>query len=117
MTGVQTCALPIFFVKDIIKVLIKSMDKLFIDEISDIYNVGTGKSISIDYLFKKLSGILNYSSKPIYKPLPEGDPDKSSGKFHKLTKNLSINLKSFTKFEEGLELTVNYFKGVFNEKI
>jgi UDP-glucose 4-epimerase len=105
------------YVNDIVKVLILSLEHLLNNKMVDFINVGTSNSISVDQLFKKLTDIMNIKPEKIYKPLPEGDPEKSSGVFNKLYEVLRISPSSFTKFNEGLVDTVEYFRGVMNEKI
>ena len=105
------------YVKDVVKLFLYSMEHLFKNKMCAYFNVGTGRSISVDQLFSKLANIMNCEPKKIYKKLPEGDPEKSSGTFEKLNKVLIVDQSSFTKFEEGLAHTIAYFKGITDAKI
>lgn len=105
------------YVKDIVRVLIKSMEFANSQKGYDFINVGTGLSTTVDELYDKLSFIFNYKPKKIYKPLPLGDPDKSSGTFNKLIGILKINQSAFSGLDYGLQRTINYFKAIYNEKI
>ena len=105
------------YVKDVSKSLMKSMELLHLDNICDFINIGTGISISIDSLFNTLSKISGYIPEKIYKSLPEGDPEKSSGTYNKMKEILNIDVNKFIVFETGLKNTYEYFKDKINEKI
>lgn len=105
------------YVKDIVKVLIRAMEYANSKKVYDFINVGTGLSTSVDELFNKLSCIFDYNPKKICKPLPLGDPAKSSGTFNKLTGILKIDQSEFFNLDYGLNQTINYFKAIYNEKI
>ena len=98
------------FVDDVVKIMHLSMIKILNNNIVEIINVGTGKSISIDFLLKKLTKIIQNNSKILRVDLPVGDPEKSNGKFNKLKNLLNIKQKDFSKFEDSLISTINYFK-------
>lgn len=97
------------YVNDIVETIIKSMNILRNDNKCVAVNVGTGTSISIDTLYKKFVDIFKYEPRVIYKPLDKSDPERSDGKFEILKKELNIDYTNFTKVEEGLRNTVNYY--------
>ena len=68
-----------------------------------MFNVGTGRSISINYLFKIIKARIPNISKIIKRPLEKFDPKKSSGNFKKLKKNLLSKNFIFTKLELGID--------------
>jgi len=105
------------YVKDIVNTMIRSMDLAKSNKVYDFINVGNGLSITVDELYHKLCDIFNYKPDIIYKPLPLGDPEKSSGTFNKLSKLLQINQNEFYSIDCGLKQTVEYFKEIYNEKI
>lgn len=104
------------FVKDVVKVIIQAMRQARTEKICNFINVGTGKSSTIDELYDKLSELFGYKPEKVYRPLPSGDPDKSSGTFRKLMDLLEIDLNAFTSFNNGLGETIKFCKGE-NEKV
>ncbi|MCX5815361.1 MAG: NAD-dependent epimerase/dehydratase family protein [Proteobacteria bacterium] len=105
------------YVKDIVKTLIRSMDLAKSNKVCEFINVGTGLSTTVDELYQKLCNIFNFKPDVIYKPLPLGDPEKSSGIFNKLDQLLQIDQAEFYSLDYGLKHTVEYFKDINNEKI
>jgi len=97
------------YIKDVINCLINSMEKLHNESLCDTYNVGTGKSITIDKLLEILIEITKTKPQIIRKKLPFGDPAISGGVFNKLNQNLGINSEYFISLEEGLKETTEYF--------
>ncbi|MCS7230814.1 MAG: SDR family oxidoreductase [Elusimicrobiota bacterium] len=93
------------FVKDVVDANIKSMlsNKNF-----GIYNVGSGKTISIISLFKKLKNLLNYNKSPIYQPPRKGEILKSCLSIDLIKKELNWSPK--VSLDEGLKKTIEYFK-------
>lgn len=98
------------FIKDIVNILIKSMQVVRKNKSVEFFNVGTGSEITIDGLVSKLSQIFNWQPEIIRELLPPGDPEKSSGSMRKLFLAMNINNDYFTKIDQGLIETVNYFK-------
>ena len=94
------------YIDDIIKIMILSMKKAQSKKINNIMNVGTGRSVSINYLYKIIKKEIPNNSKVIRKKLDIFDPKKSSGKFNKLKIFLKNTNFSFTKLEEGLHKTI-----------
>jgi len=105
------------YVKDIVNAMIRSMDLAKSNKVYAFINVGTGLSTTVDELYQRLCDIFNFKPDIIYKPLPLGDPEKSSGIFNKLFQLLQINQGEFYPIDYGLKQTVEYFKGIYNEKI
>ncbi len=98
------------YVTDIVDVLLKSMNLLLNNNLCQVINVGTGKSITINDLLIALIEILQLKPEIIKKKLPPGDPEKSSGTIEKLEHILGVATKNFTSIPAGLDKTVNYFK-------
>tara|TARA_B100001250_G_C19663340_1_gene728135 strand:- start:79 stop:996 length:918 start_codon:yes stop_codon:yes gene_type:complete len=91
------------FVEDVIKIMILSMKKIQIYNKSEIFNVGTNRSVSINYLYKLIKNKLGSRSKFKKRKLDKFDPKKSSGTFKKLNKFLKLKKSFFTKLEDGIQ--------------
>jgi len=76
---------------------------------NEIFNIGTGKSTSVNQLFSEMSKLTHYARKPVFKPARPGELIRSSldaGKAkHKLGWEAKVDLR------EGLEKTIDFFKG------
>ncbi len=105
------------YVKDIVRILIRAMALAKSNKIYESINVGTGLSITIDEIYRKLTNIFSLKPHVIYKPLPFGDPEKSSGIFNKLNQLLHTDQSEFYSIDYGLKQTADYFKGIYDEKI
>ncbi len=95
----------------------KDNAKLTIDLISkapfngDIYNLCTGKEVSIKDLVQTISRLLNYNGKIEYNRLGrKGDVERLIGSNKKLKKLLK---PSFTPFEKGMKETIEWYKGFY----
>ena len=98
------------FVDDIVRVMIKSMKHLLYNRSCDVFNVGTGVSVTIDQLLEILAEILKVEPEVKTKELPPGDPEKSGGTYGKLTTALNIDIHQFVKLEDGLRNTIDYIR-------
>ncbi len=90
------------YVSDVIEVLIKGMKY---KKNCEIFNVGSGKSVSINYICKLLKG------KKIKIPKRPGEPDITFANITKIKKELKWKPK--IKIEEGIKLLLselNYWK-------
>ena len=98
------------YVTDVANVILKAIEVISINKISDSVNVLTGTSVSIDCLANKLMGIVNSSSVKLYAALAVGDPLESNGTIAKLSKILNMPISEFVTLDKGLEMTVNYIR-------
>ena len=99
------------FVGDVIKIILLLKKKMMREKnFQDVFNVCTGKSISINSLYKMIIKILSSKSKKRYKELSKNDPIKSSGSNNKIFKYLKIKHNFSTKFNEGLKKTIEVNK-------
>ena len=73
-----------------------------------IFNVGTNKSVTINYLYKLIKNKLKSKSNYKRRKLNKFDPKKSSGTFNKLNKFLNLKKSFFTKLEDGIQKTIDY---------
>lgn len=74
----------------------------------DSYNIANGKGISINQLVKKINEILGKSIEPVYENARPGDPKHSEADISESIEKLGFKPKY--DFEEGLKLTVDWFK-------
>ena len=73
-----------------------------------IFNVGTGKETSVNFLTKKLLKVSGVTTSAKYNPPKKGEQRRSSIDSEKLLKN--FDWKPCISLEEGLLETINYFK-------
>ncbi|MBA2124401.1 UDP-glucose 4-epimerase [bacterium Unc6] len=73
-----------------------------------IFNIGTGKGTSVNWLYKNLSHIIGFNKKPDYKKPRKGELQKSTLDAHLAIKELGWS--SSVELEQGLKKTVEYFK-------
>jgi UDP-glucose 4-epimerase len=98
------------FVEDIAKVMIESMKYLYINKSCDVFNIGTGISVTINHLLAMLANVIKIDPEIVVKELPHGDPEKSGGTYNKLKNILNIDIDQFVKLEKGLSSTINLIK-------
>lgn len=91
------------YVEDVIKIMLRSMNKIQKQKKFNVLNVGSGKSITINYLYKLIKKKLKSKSKFKRKKLSKFDPKKSSGTFVKLKRFLNLKKNFFTNLEDGIE--------------
>jgi len=96
------------FVEDVIKIMLLSMKKIQNNKKYDIFNVGTNRSVTINYLYSLIKNKLGSKSKFKKRKLDKFDPKKSSGTFKKLNKFLNLKKSFFTKLEDGIQKTIGY---------
>ena len=97
------------FVQDVVNVMVKSMELLHEKNICKNFNVGTGRSVTIDELFSLTKSILNVEPEVIRKNLPYGDPERSAGTYTKIKEILGVDISSFIDLQSGLIKTIEYF--------
>jgi len=100
------------YIKDVVNIMTKCMSSFQRKKKCSIFNLGTGRSVSIDYLFKIIKSITNSKPVIIKKKLSIYDPKKSSGRFNKISKYLKLRKYKYIKLEKGLKETVKYFKSL-----
>jgi UDP-glucose 4-epimerase len=91
-------------VKDIVRANILAMKQ----SENQVYNLGTGKSISINHLFHLLKSITNYSRAPNYVPAIKGEIFKTFLTADKAKRELGWTPE--IDLEEGLKITINCHK-------
>ncbi len=96
------------YVGDVIKILLLSMEKIQKTKKSEIFNVGTNRSVTINFLYNLIKKKLASKSKYKRRKLDKFDPKKSSGNFKKIKKFLNLKNSFFTKLEDGIQKTLEY---------
>ncbi len=95
------------YVKDIVKA------NIFAAKFGgDIFNVSTGKSITINQLAEKIIRLTGSKSKIVHTDPRPGDVKHSRGDNTKIINELSFD--KFCDFDEALIITINYFKDLFD---
>jgi len=98
------------YVKDIVNVLVNSMTMVQNQNGCNVFNIGTGNSVTINKLLSIISEILGVAPEIILKDLPLGDPKKSDGIYEKLKQVLKTNPEDFTTLKTGLLETIETIK-------
>ena len=98
------------YVQDVIDVILISMNKLQKQKNFQIFNLGTGRSVKIDFLFKLIKKNIGVNPKIIRRKLDKFDLIKSSGTYKKIFKYLNLRKYNFTKLENGLIETIDSMK-------
>ena len=96
------------FVDDVIKIMLLSMKRIQNNKTYKIFNVGTNKSVTINYLYSLIKNKLGSKSKFKKRKLDKFDPKKSSGTFMKMNKFLNLKKSFFTKLEDGIQKIIDY---------
>tara|TARA_B100001250_G_C19794728_1_gene788202 strand:+ start:643 stop:1569 length:927 start_codon:yes stop_codon:yes gene_type:complete len=98
------------YVQDVVEVILMSMNKIQKKKNFQILNLGTGRSININFLFKLIKKNIGVNPKVIRRKLDKFDPKKSSGTYKKIFKYLNLKKVNFTKLENGLVKTIDSMK-------
>ncbi|MDR1941520.1 MAG: NAD-dependent epimerase/dehydratase family protein [Endomicrobium sp.] len=92
------------YVGDVVRANLKALKKGG----GGIINIGVGKTVSVNELFKIMSSYLKYGKKAVYKPKRDGELFKS---FLNIKKASSVlGWKPQTDIKEGVAKTLDYFK-------
>ncbi len=98
------------YVDDLIDGLIRMMNTQ--DQTIGPINLGSDHIFSMNELADKIIKLTKSDSKKVYTKLPDDDP-RSRKPNLELAKN-KLNWKPKTNINKGLELTIDYFKSIFN---
>jgi UDP-N-acetylglucosamine/UDP-N-acetyl-alpha-D-glucosaminouronate 4-epimerase len=74
-----------------------------------VFNVATGRRVTLNETFKLLQGLTSYTGQPKYAPEREGDIKHSLADISKAEAGLGY--KPTVNFEEGLRRTVDWYRG------
>ena len=94
------------FVEDVVKATVGVMPP----NIQGIFNVGTGKESSVNEIFHQIKVLTNSECKEIHGPEKKGEQIRSVLDCTKL--RTELDWEPTIELEEGLQLTVEFFKGV-----
>ena len=97
-------------VQDVVDVMIMSMKKIQKEKKIHVFNVGTGRSVRIDFLYKIIKKYIGVNPKIIRRKLDKFDPKKSSGTYKKIFNYLNLKKNNFIKLEHGLKNTIDNMK-------
>lgn len=89
------------YIDDIVDINIKSINGITIEDNRFIYNVGTGKETSINWLFDIINSYFGHKFLKKYTEVKYGEIQYSCLCPHEIMKKLEI--KKFTKITEGIE--------------
>ena len=92
------------YVGDIVRANLLAMDITK----NDAYNLGTGKTVSVNQIFRLLKSMIGYSRDPHYLPAIKGEIFKTSLTATKAQKELGWLAQ--TDFDAGLKTTVDFYK-------
>ena len=98
------------YVQDVIDIILISMKKIQKQKNFQILNLGTGRSVKIDFLFKLIKKNIGVHPKIIRRKLNKFDPKKSSGTYKKIFRYLNLKKYNFTRLENGIVKTIDSMK-------
>lgn len=73
----------------------------------EVFNIGTGKSQTLNSLYACLAELLHFKPSPIHAPVRNGDIEQSEADIYKAEKMLGY--QPLTSFTEGLQQTVAWY--------
>ena len=95
------------YIEDTIDLILLLMKKIQKQKTFQIFNIGTGRSVKIEFLFKLIKKNIGSNPKVIRRKLDKFDPKKSVGTYKKIFKYLNLKKYNFTKLENGLDKIIN----------
>lgn len=101
------------YVEDVAEANIKALEYLINHNPVNLkLNIGTGKGISVNFLFELLSKKIGYNKRPVYRQKREGEVYKISLNSERAERIL--NWKPVFSFEEGINRVLEWFKNEGN---
>jgi UDP-glucuronate decarboxylase len=98
------------YVSDMVDGLVRAMS---VSDLVGPTNLGNPEELQIGYLADLILEKVDTHSQVIYEPLPEDDPVRRRPDITKAKEQL--NFMPLVGIDEGIEATIDYFKGVRNE--
>jgi UDP-glucose 4-epimerase len=95
------------YVSDVADALIRSADTPGVS--GGVYNVGTGKSVTLLELIAELNAILGTSAVPVHGDARPGDIRHSRAKIERIRADLGYAPR--VQFAEGLRRTLEWYRG------
>jgi UDP-glucuronate decarboxylase len=99
------------YVSDMVDGLVRAMS---VSDLVGPTNLGNPEELQIGYLADLILEKVDTRSQVIYEPLPEDDPVRRRPDITKAREQL--NFMPVVGIDEGIEATIEYFKGVMNER-
>jgi len=81
---------------------------------SQVYNLGTGKSVSVNHIFRSLKSLTGYQKEPHYVPDTKGEIFKTSLTAVKAKQEL--RWVPLIGFEDGLKITLDYYQDLYKSQ-
>jgi UDP-glucose 4-epimerase len=94
------------FVGDVVQALIRSANSE--DGSGQVFNVGTGRSVTISELWDVVAALSGSSAKPVYAPPRSGDVPRSVAAID--AARTALGFVPQVSFEKGLELTMAWYR-------
>lgn len=104
INGTGTKTRDFVYVDDVVRANMKAMQKNVVGE----FNIGTGKQVSINQVFRKLNALTGGLTKERHGPDKAGEARRSALRFTKAKRHLDWSPK--VSIDDGLEKTVKWFK-------
>ncbi|MCS7230345.1 MAG: SDR family oxidoreductase [Candidatus Kryptonium sp.] len=98
------------YVGDVVRANVLALDY----EKSDVFNIGTGLETDVNTLFYKLKSLTGATCDEIHGPAKPGEQRRSVISYQKIYK--AMGWKPEISLDEGLKLTVEFFKNKFQTK-
>ncbi|MEZ5010023.1 MAG: SDR family oxidoreductase [Chitinophagales bacterium] len=102
------------FVDNAVQANIKALTTSNPNALNQVYNVAVGENFSVNYMFKFIREYLNIANEPVHRDPRAGDIRDSLADISKAKNLLGYDPKF--SFEDGLPLTIEYFKEVFQKE-
>jgi UDP-glucose 4-epimerase len=80
-----------------------------------VFNIGTGRSHTLNEVYEAIAGQLGFAGKPNYGPPREGDIKHSLANIDRATKELGYQPRAH--FHDGLKKTVAWYIGETEKKV
>ena len=96
------------YVSDVVKLIYESLLISKRNIVCEKVNILTGVSTSIDFLADSLITIIGNNVEKIYKDLPIGDPEASSGHIYRMTNLFKLDSSKLIQLDVGLKKTVDF---------
>lgn len=103
------------FVDNAVQANIKALTTSNSKALNQVYNVAVGANFSVNYMFNFIRDYLNIDNTPVHRAPRTGDIRDSLADISKAKDLLGYDPKY--SFEDGLPLTIEYFKEVFQKEI
>lgn len=103
------------YVDNAVQANIRGMLSADTDSFGQVYNIAVGEKFSVNFLYKAIRDLLQIPHKPTYRQEREGDIRNSLADISKAKRLLGYNPQY--RFEDGLKLTVDYFKNMYTNNI